>query len=115
MIPETRFVTETMMDKKVKWLQFTGNEILFDDDSPLPFPGFSICPLFVFTDASKRTANHFGIVRLMKDPQREINKRFFWGGNIGFAVDDIFLENSQNSPVGGFPLLQFGVSVGYTF
>jgi len=74
--PDAEFVTETMMDKKVKWLQFTGNEILFDDDSPLPFPGFSICPLFVFTDASKRTANHFGIVRLMKDPQREINKRW---------------------------------------
>lgn len=47
--------------------------------------------------------------------QREINKRFFWGGNIGLAVDDIFLENSQNSRYGLFPLLQFGVSVGYTF
>jgi hypothetical protein len=48
--------------------------------------------------------------------QREINKRFFWGGNIGLAVDDIRIRSSQNSNIGGlFPLLQFGVSVGYTF
>lgn len=47
--------------------------------------------------------------------QREINKHFFVGGNIGFVVDDVFLEDSRNSRVGGFPLLQFGVSVGYTF
>ncbi len=52
---------------------------------------------------------HYGL-------QREISKRFFVGGNIGFVVDDVFMENSQNSPVAGlFPLLQFGVNFGYTF
>jgi hypothetical protein len=52
---------------------------------------------------------HYGL-------QREINKRFFVGGNIGFVVDDVRITSSQNSNVGGlFPLLQFGVSVGYTF
>ena len=74
--PNAEFVTETMMDKKVKWLQFNGKDILYDDDSPSPFPGFTICPTFIYGDASKRTANHYGIVRLIKDPQREVNKRW---------------------------------------
>jgi hypothetical protein len=47
--------------------------------------------------------------------QRAIKKQLFWGGHIGFAVADAFKENSKNSPVGGFPLLQFGLSFGYTF
>jgi len=51
---------------------------------------------------------HYGL-------QREINKRFFLGGNIGFVVDDVFIENSRNSPVGGFPLLQFGFNLGTLF
>jgi hypothetical protein len=74
--PGQQFMVETMMDKKVKWMQFTGDDILFEGDSPLPYPGFSICPTFVYADASKRTANHYGIVRLIKDPQREVNKRW---------------------------------------
>jgi hypothetical protein len=69
-------VFETLTDKKVKWLQFIGDEILFDDDSPLPYKGFSICPMFAFKDASRRSNNHYGLVRLMKDPQKEINKRW---------------------------------------
>lgn len=51
---------------------------------------------------------HYGL-------QRAINKKLFWGGNIGFVLADAFKENSKNSPVGGFPLLQFGLSFGYTF
>lgn len=51
---------------------------------------------------------HYGL-------QREINKHFFVGGNIGFVIDDVWIYSTKNSPVGGFPLLQFGVSVGYTF
>ena len=74
--PNTEITIEVMMDKKVYWLEFIGNDILFDDESPLPYHGFSICPMFVYADASKRTANHYGIVRLMKDPQREVNKRW---------------------------------------
>lgn len=70
------FEYEVMMDKRVRWLQFIGDEILYDDISPLPFDGFSIVPMFAFKDVSYRTSNHFGIVRLMKDPQREVNKRW---------------------------------------
>jgi hypothetical protein len=71
-------------------------------------PPFAKSNQFINFESARSIQIHYGF-------QREINKRFFWGGNIGLAVDDVFLENSQNSPVGGFPLLQFGVSVGYTF
>lgn len=96
-------VIETLRDKRVRWLQFTGNEILYDDVSPLPYPGFSICNMFAFSDISKRSANHFGIVRLMKDPQREINKR--WSQTLNmlnnqvqpgvYAETDTFVDNRQ--------------------
>ena len=100
---QQEMVYETLMDKKVYWLQFTGDEILFDDVSPLPYDGFSIVPLFVFADASKRTANHYGIVRLLKDPQKEVNKR--WSQTLNmlnqqvqtgiFAETDSFVNQAQ--------------------
>lgn len=67
---------EEIADKKVKWLIFSGDQILFDDDSPLPFKGFSIVSIFAYRDVSQRTPNHFGVVRLIKDPQKECNKRW---------------------------------------
>lgn len=67
---------EEIADKKVKWLIFAGDRILFDDDSPLPFRGFSIVSIFCYRDVSQRTNNHFGVVRLIKDPQKECNKRW---------------------------------------
>lgn len=101
--PNSEFVVETMMDKKVKWLEFIGNDILYDDDSPLPYKGFSICPTFVYGDASKKTNNHFGVVRLMKDPQREVNKRWSQALNMlnqqiqpgVFAETDAFVDLNQ--------------------
>ena len=63
-------------DKKVRWLQFIGDKILLHEDMPLPFNGFSPCPLFAYSDVSGRTQNHFGLVKGMKDPQKEINKRW---------------------------------------
>lgn len=74
--PDVEFTYEVQHDKKVKWIQFCGDEILYDDDSPLPYDGFSIVPCFAYNDVSKRTADSFGIVRLMKDAQREVNKRW---------------------------------------
>jgi hypothetical protein len=96
-------VIETMMDKKVKWLQFTGDMILYDDDSPMPHAGFSIVPMFAFADVSKRTMNHFGLVRLIKDPQREVNKRWSQALNMLnnqvapgiFAETDAFVDEEQ--------------------
>ena len=97
------FTYETLMDKKVNWLQFTGSDILFDDSSPLPYAGFAMVPLFVFTDASKRTNNHYGIVRLLKDPQKEVNKR--WSQTLNmlnqqvqtgiYAETDAFVNTTQ--------------------
>lgn len=71
-------------------------------------PPFKKSNQFINFESIKSIQVHYGL-------QREINKRFFVGGNIGFVVDDVFMENSQNSPVGGFPLLQFGVNFGCTF
>jgi hypothetical protein len=94
---------EIMWDKRVKWLQFVGDEILYDDLSPLPYRGFSLVPVFTYRDASKRTANHFGLVRLMKDPQREINKRWSQALNMlnqqvqpgVYAETDAFVDERQ--------------------
>jgi hypothetical protein len=96
-------VIETLMDKKVKWLQFIGSAILYDGDSPLPYPGFSLVPVFAYSDVSKRTMNHFGLVRLMRDPQKEINKRWSQALNMLnqqvqpgiYAETDAFVDASQ--------------------
>jgi hypothetical protein len=66
---------ETTTVKEVWWLQFCGEEILYNGRSPIKYPGFSMVPCFLFGDVSRRKGYHFGMVDLMKDPQREINKR----------------------------------------
>jgi hypothetical protein len=94
---------EVVKDKRVKWLHFTGDHLLYDEVSPLPFDGFSIVPMFAFTDVSKRTMNHFGVVRGMIDPQREINKRWSQALNMlnnqvqpgVFAEIDAFVDEMQ--------------------
>lgn len=73
-IPNFEYVT--LWDKKVRWFQFIGDEILFDGESPLPFDGFSIVSCFAYKDKSQKQIQHFGIVRGIKDPQREVNKRW---------------------------------------
>jgi len=94
---------ETIFDKRVKWLQFIGSEILFDDVSPLSYAGFSIVPVFAYKDVSKRTMNHFGVIRLIKDPQREVNKRWSQALNMlnqqvqpgVYAETDTFVDERQ--------------------
>ena len=94
---------ETMMDKKIKWIIFAGDRILYDDDSPLPYKGFSVEPILAYRDISQRTANHFGIVRLMKDPQKEVNKRWSQALNMinqqvqtgVYAETDAFVDKRQ--------------------
>ncbi len=94
---------EVVKDKKIKWMHFTGDHILLDADSPLPYPGFSIVPMFAFTDVSKRTMNHFGIVKGMIDPQKEVNKRWSQALNMlnnqvqpgVFAEVDAFVDEAQ--------------------
>lgn len=96
---------ETMFDKRVRWLQFIGDEILYDDLSPLPFDGFSLVPVIAYRDTSKRTNNHYGVVRLIKDPQREVNKRWSQALNMlnqqvqpgVYAETDAFVDEQQAS------------------
>ena len=73
--PEADLEFEVRTTKEVWWVQFGGNEILYHGKSPISFPGFNIIPCFLYGDVSRRKSNHFGIVELMKDAQREINKR----------------------------------------
>ena len=94
---------ETMYDKRVKWFQFIANDILFDGPSPMPYPGFSIVPMTAYRDVSKRSNNDFGLVRLMKDPQREVNKRWSQALNMlnqqvqpgVYAETDTFVDETQ--------------------
>jgi len=96
---------EVMFDKRVKWLQFIGDQILFDDLSPLPYKGFSIVPVTAYRDVSKRSNDDFGIVRLIKDPQREVNKRWSQALNMLnqqvqpgiYAETDAFVDADQAS------------------
>ena len=117
---EQEMAIEVVKDKHVKWMHFTGDHILFDDVSPLPYEGFSIVNMFAFTDISKRTMNHFGIVRGMIDPQKEINKRWSQALNmlnnqvqpgvfaeIDSFVDELQAKQSMKEP-GGITYLNAG-------
>lgn len=75
MYPDQELVFESRMSKEVWWIQFSGDEILFHGKSPINYKGFNIIPCFLYGDVSRRHAYHFGIVELMKDAQREVNKR----------------------------------------
>jgi len=75
LFPDRPLQYETQTVKEVWWVQFCGEEILFHGKSPINYPGFSVVPCFLFDDVSRRNGYHYGIVELMKDPQREINKR----------------------------------------
>jgi len=75
MFPEHQLVLESAIQKELWWLQFCGQDILVHAPSPINYPGFSIVPCFLFGDPSRRSPDHFGIVEIMKDAQREINKR----------------------------------------
>ncbi len=75
LFPGRELVLENTIQKEVWWLQFCGEDILVHAPSPIDYPGFSIVPCFMFGDVSRRSSDHYGIVELMKDAQRELNKR----------------------------------------
>ena len=79
------FEHKVLWDKKVNWLQFCKHKILFDGDNPIPYDGFSTVPLFAYKNKSKKRVRHFGIVRLLKDPQKEVNKR--WSQALNLMVN----------------------------
>ena len=79
------FEYKAIWDKKVRWVHFCKDKILFEEDSPIPHDGFSIVPMFAYKDKSKRMVQHYGVVRLLKDPQREVNKR--WSQALNLMVN----------------------------
>ena len=60
--------------EKVYWVEFIGNEVLFDGESPEPFEGFSLVPWTCYLDP--RSGYSSGIVRALMDPQRDVNKSY---------------------------------------
>lgn len=64
------------IDKKVKWLQFLGDKILYDDDAPVDFNGFSLVLTMGGRDASLKTPLNYGIVKDLIDPSDEVNERW---------------------------------------
>jgi hypothetical protein len=61
-------------DREMRWLEFVGWEILFDDPNPIPIDGMSLIPFVADIDDEK--GRPVGIVKHLKDPQREVNKRY---------------------------------------
>ena len=114
------FEYTSIRDKKVGWIQFLGDKIIYDGDSPVPFDGFSPVPCFAYSDASKRSTNNYGVVRLMKDSQREVNKRWSQALNMinnnvqpGVIVEeDTFVDDEQGEAslkeVGGVTFVKEG-------
>lgn len=59
---------------RIRWLEFAGHEILYDDWQPLPIKRFSLLPAVCRRDYTDGTFE--GDVRPLRDPQKEVNKRF---------------------------------------
>jgi hypothetical protein len=92
--------------KKVRWLHYTGDYILYDDDSPIHSDHFSVIPMYAYPDKSKRTLQHYGIVKLLIDPQRECNRRWLQSirlmanqgvGLVGEVAAFLDLDQAQES------------------
>lgn len=99
----TEFDYYTISDEKVKWFQFTGDDVLFDGDSPMPYDGYSLVGYYVYGDKSGKTMNDYGIVRLIRDSQDEVNRRWSQTANMinqqvqpgVFAETEAFVNQKQ--------------------
>lgn len=105
-------------DNEVYALDFIRNEILFDDQMPLPISGFSIVPFTCFYDTADNTT--YGLMRNLMDPQREFNKAHSQNleTNIGQSKPGYLAEigavpnpdefESQNAQAGGIAWVNDG-------
>lgn len=59
--------------KKTYWLEFFGDDILYEDESPEPYDGWSIVPATCYVDTT--TGEAYGLWRDLKDASVELNKR----------------------------------------
>ena len=73
-IPNFEYIT--VKDTRVKWLQWSGDEEFYHGQSKMPFEGFSVVGCFGYEETLEGgLVDHFGVIRPLKDPQRDINKR----------------------------------------
>jgi hypothetical protein len=75
-IPEFEYIT--VKDSKIKWLQWSGDEELYYGDSKNKgqMDGFSVVGCFGYEETLEGgRVDHYGVIRPLKDPQRDINKR----------------------------------------
>ena len=78
--PEAK--TRKIPDKKVKWLHFIKDTILYDGDSPIPYKGFGIVGCFGYRNKAARNIDHYGVVSLAQDPQKISNKNWMQAINL---------------------------------
>ena len=78
--PEAK--TRKIPDKKVKWLHFIKDTILYDGDSPIPYKGFGIVGCFGYRNKAARNIDHYGVVALAQDPQKISNKNWMQAINL---------------------------------
>jgi hypothetical protein len=57
---------------KAYWIDFVGSQVLYDEESPMPYDGFSVISYVCMLD---RDNFPYGKIRGLKDPQKEVNKR----------------------------------------
>lgn len=59
--------------EEIRWIEFIGDAVLYDDVSPLPVNGFTVSSFVCHSD---HRGLPYGKVRQLRDPQSEVNKRF---------------------------------------
>ena len=64
---------ESYWRESYRWLQFVGDEVLYDDAQPIPLDEWSVASFICFQDEHKVP---YGVIRGARDPQDEVNKRY---------------------------------------
>jgi hypothetical protein len=105
------FEYESIMDKRDRWLQFIGDEIVYDGLSPVPFDGFSVVGCFGEKEKTNKRIKYRGWIKDLMDPNTEVNKRWTHavknmmnqtqGGNfveLGAVLNKHQFESSMKEP-----------------
>jgi hypothetical protein len=90
-------VESTIME--VRQMIFTGDSVLQDGESPYRHKRFSLVPIWGFK--RKKDGTPYGIVRNLRDPQKDLNKRrskalYLLSANRVIADDDAINDTDQN-------------------
>lgn len=90
-------VESTLMESRQ--MIFTGDSVLQDGESPYRHKRFSLVPIWGFK--RKKDGTPYGIVRNLRDPQKDLNKRrskalYLLSANRVVADDDAIKETDQS-------------------